>query len=61
MTNEEFQELRAYHLSKPENKIRSARKGGPGRLGDLYREVREINWNRECKEKNDIYNEKYEK
>ena len=53
MDNEEFQELKEFHLSKPSSMIKSPLKGGRGRLRDLYSEVREKNWQRECKWKND--------
>jgi hypothetical protein len=33
--------------------IKSPLQGGRGRMGDLYREVSEKNWQRECKWKND--------
>jgi hypothetical protein len=51
MEDAEFQELKKFHLSKPESMIKSARKGGPGRLNDLYTEVRDLNWRRECDKK----------
>lgn len=53
MDNDEFQQLKEFHLSKPDWMIKSALKGGRGRLNDLYSEVREKNWQRECREKND--------
>lgn len=51
MNNTEFQQLREYHLTKPDWKISSPLKGGRGRLSDLYREVRDVNWRRECERK----------
>jgi hypothetical protein len=53
MDNDEFQQLKEFHLNKPDWMIKSPRKGGPGRLSDLYSEVREKNWQRECRWKND--------
>lgn len=46
MNNDEFQELKRFHLSKPQSKISSPLHGDRGRMSDLYREVREINWQR---------------
>jgi hypothetical protein len=48
MDNEEFQELKEFHLSKPNSMIKSPFKDGRGRMNDLYSEVREKNWQREC-------------
>lgn len=40
-------------MSKPDAYISSPFKGGRGRMADLYAEVREINWQRECAAKRD--------
>ncbi len=59
MNDIEFQELRSYHLSKPDFKIKSPLKGNRGRLSDLYTEVRDKNWKEECRLKNEKFNKSY--